>query len=73
MPHPLRDRRRQAHAEDMTGTESERTYAVSLDELESTVRVPVEDQTTEQPSEPPDVTDGDWLDQRRQARLAGGA
>lgn len=57
----------------MTGPEPENTYSVSLDELESTVHVPVEDQTTEQPAEPPDVTDGDWLDQRRQARLAGGA
>jgi len=48
-------------------------YKVTLDDLEAAVRVPLEDLSSEQPSAPPDVTDADLLDARRQARLAGGA
>jgi hypothetical protein len=57
----------------MAVTEPEKKYAVTLDDLEAAARVPLEAQTSEQPSSPPDVTDGDWLDERRQLRLAGGA
>ena len=57
----------------MTGSESESKYAVTLDALEAAIRVPLEDQTTEQPSAPPDLTDAEQLDERRQFRLAGGA
>ena len=51
----------------------EKKYAITLDDLEADAHVPLEAQTSEQPAAPPDVTDGDWLDERRQARLAGGA
>jgi hypothetical protein len=48
-------------------------YAVPVGALEESSRVAPEDLTTAQPSTPPDVTDADWLDARRQARLAGGS
>jgi len=48
-------------------------YAVPAGALEKSARVAPEDLTTEQPSAPPDATDSDWLDARRQARLAGGS
>jgi hypothetical protein len=57
----------------MVGTEPENKYAVTLDDLEAAVRVPLEDQASEQPSDPPDLTDAEQLDERRQLRLAGGA
>ena len=57
----------------MAGSSDENPYAVPVDALEESARVAAEDLTTEQPSTPPDLTDGDWLDARRQARLAGGA
>jgi len=57
----------------MPDTAPGKKYAVSLDDLEATARVPLEDQTSEQPSAPPDITDAEQLDERRQFRLAGGA
>ena len=57
----------------MAQDRTESPYAVPVDALEESVRVAPEDLSTEQPSSPPDVTDADWLDARRQARLAGGA
>jgi hypothetical protein len=73
MPHPLRGTAARVHAEAMTGPEPASRYAVPLDDLEAEVRVPLADQTSEQPSAPPDVTDAEQLDDRRQLRLAGGA
>ena len=61
------------HAGPVADTAPEKTYAVSLDDLEATAHVPLEDQTSEQPSAPPDLTDAEQLDARRQAGLAGGA
>jgi hypothetical protein len=57
----------------MARSEPDNKYAVTFDDLEAAARVPLEDQTTQQTAAPPDVTDDDWLDARRQARLAGGA
>ena len=57
----------------MSGPEPTSRYAVPLDDLEAGARVPLEDQSSEQPASPPDVTDADKLDERRQLRLAGGA
>lgn len=48
-------------------------YKVTLDQLERSVRVPVEDQVIEQPANPIAAGDSDWDDERRQLRLAGGA
>ena len=48
-------------------------YKVTLDELERTVRVPVEDQVIEQPADPITAGESDWDNERRQLRLAGGA
>lgn len=48
-------------------------YKVTLDQLERSVRVPVEDQVIEQPANPIAAGDADWDDERRQLRLAGGA
>jgi hypothetical protein len=57
----------------MAAPDPDHKYAVTLDDLEAAVRVPLEDQSTEQPSAPPDLTDTEQLDERRQFRLAGGA
>jgi hypothetical protein len=57
----------------MADTAPGKNYAVPVDDLEATAHVPLEDQTSEQPSAPPDLTDSEQLDARRQARLAGGA
>jgi hypothetical protein len=73
MPHRLRGRHRQAHAEGMAQSEPDNKYAVTLDDLEAAAHVPLEDQSREQPSAPPDLTDAEQLDERRQFRLAGGA
>lgn len=48
-------------------------YKVTLDQLERTVRVPVEDQVIEQPATPIAAGESDWDNERRQLRLAGGA
>jgi hypothetical protein len=48
-------------------------YRVTLDELERTVRVPVEDHVIEQPGDPITSGESDWDNERRQLRLAGGA
>ena len=48
-------------------------YKVTLDELERTVRVPVEDHVIEQPADPMVAGESDWDIERRQLRLAGGA
>ena len=48
-------------------------YKVTLDELERTVRVPVEDQVSELPAAPIAAGESDWDNERRQLRLAGGA
>jgi hypothetical protein len=54
--------------------EAPNPYAMSLDDLERTAHVPPEEQVEEQP-EPahPDPLDGDWQDQQRFLRQAGGA
>ena len=57
----------------MAAPDPTKPYAVTLDDLEAAVHVPLEEQSSEQPSAPPDTTDTDLLDARRQARLAGGA
>ena len=57
----------------MSGPEPATRYAVPLDELEATAHVPLENQTSEQPSGTPDLVDSEQLDERRQFRLAGGA
>ena len=57
----------------MADTQPESKYAIALDDLEAAARVPLEAQTSEQPSGPPDLSDADQLDERRQFRLAGGA
>jgi hypothetical protein len=48
-------------------------YKVTLDQLERSVRVPVEDQVIEQPADPIAAGESDWDNERRQLRLAGGA
>jgi hypothetical protein len=48
-------------------------YKVTVDQLERSVRVPVEDPIIEQPAKPIAAGDSDWDDERRQLRLAGGA
>jgi hypothetical protein len=48
-------------------------YRVTLDQLERTVRVPVEDQVIERPTDPIAAGESDWDHERRQLRLAGGA
>jgi hypothetical protein len=48
-------------------------YKATLDELERTVRVPVEYQVSEQPAAPSAAGESDWDNERRQLRLAGGA
>ena len=48
-------------------------YKVTLDQLERSVRVPVEDQGIEQPADPIAAGESDWDNERRQLRLAGGA
>ena len=48
-------------------------HKITLDQLERTVRVPVEDQVIEQPAEPNDAVESPWDKERRQLRLAGGA
>jgi hypothetical protein len=48
-------------------------YKVTLDQLERSVHVPVEDQIIEQPANPIAAGGSDWDDERRQLRLAGGA
>ena len=66
MPHRWRRSPPRVHAGAMAGTEPENKYAVTLDDLEAAVRVPLEDQASEQPSDPPDLTDAEQLDERRQ-------
>ncbi len=56
----------------MSGTQKQNPYAVTLDEPEKAVHVPVEDQATEQPGGPIDPDAGGDED-RRQLRLVGGA
>lgn len=48
-------------------------YAVTLDELEHDVRVPVDDQVTEQSVARPSEGGSAWDEAQRQLRLAGGA
>ena len=60
-------------ADDMSGPAPTPRYAVPLHDLEASVRVPPEEQTSEQPSAPRDLTDAEQLDAQRQLRLAGGA
>lgn len=48
-------------------------YKVTLDQLERSVHVPLEDQIIEQPSNPVAAGGSDWDEERRQLRLAGGA
>jgi hypothetical protein len=57
----------------MSSPEKVSPYAVSLDELEREVHVPVEDQSTEQPTGAAGETSSDWEQTRRETRLAGGA
>lgn len=49
------------------------TFAVPLEELEYSARVPLDEQTTEQAVARPVDEAQAWLEARRQARLAGGA
>ena len=55
----------------MTGTEKPNRYAVRLEDVVDEVRVPVDEQTTQQPSAPVDAPG--WDERRRQNILAGGA
>jgi hypothetical protein len=48
-------------------------YKVTLDQLERSVHVPLEDQIIEQPANPIVAGGSEWDDERRQVRLAGGA
>jgi hypothetical protein len=48
-------------------------YALTLEQLESQVRVRFEDQVTEQPGDAGADRETRWDEQRRQLRLAGGA
>jgi hypothetical protein len=48
-------------------------YKVTLDQLERSVHIPVEDQIIEQPANPIGAGGSEWDDERRQLRLAGGA
>ena len=57
----------------MPDAEKRSKYAVTLEELEREVRVPFEDQVTEQPGDPGADRETQWDEQRRQLRLAGGA
>ena len=57
----------------MGPAERQSKYAVPLDELEAAVRVPLNDQVTEQAATGPVDDMAAWLDSRRQTRLAGGA
>jgi hypothetical protein len=48
-------------------------FAISLDELERSAHVPVEDQVEEQPEPvPSEPIDNDWQAQQRTLRWAGG-
>jgi hypothetical protein len=73
MPHPLRRAQERVDADGMAAPDPANKYAVSLDDLEASTHVPLEDQTPEQPSAPADVSDAEQLEERRQFRLAGGA
>ena len=48
-------------------------FAISLEDLEQGVRVPVAEQREEQPDDTDLHTEQPWDEERRQARLAGGA
>lgn len=48
-------------------------YKITLEQLERSVHVPVEDQIIEQSSDSVAAGGSDWDDERRQLRLAGGA
>ena len=56
-----------------SGDPTENPYAVTLDELEHDVRVPVDDQVTEQSVTRPPEGGSTWDEAQRQLRLAGGA
>lgn len=53
--------------------DSDRRFAVTLDDLERSARVPKEGQTEETPEAEPHASAWAWDEERRQARLAGGA
>lgn len=53
--------------------DSPRRFDVALDDLERSARVPTEDQTEEAPAPESHPSAWAWDEQRRQARLAGGA
>jgi SAM-dependent methyltransferase len=48
-------------------------YRVTIDQLERSVHIPLEDQTIMQPADPTAAGGSDWDDEQRQLRLAGGA
>ncbi len=48
-------------------------YAITVDELERQVRVPLDEQVTEQSVGHPLEDDSTWDEAQRQLRLAGGA
>jgi hypothetical protein len=54
-------------------TDDPSRYKTTLDALESAVHVPVAEQTEEQPEREIHPSAWAWDEERRQARLAGGA
>jgi hypothetical protein len=57
----------------MDAEERPSRYAVALESLELDVRVPFDEQVMERAASPAVVPASAWDEQRRQARLAGGA
>jgi hypothetical protein len=57
----------------MSDTEGRSPYAGDINDLERQVRVPVEQQSTDQPAPPAPDFGTDWDEQARILRLAGGA
>lgn len=57
----------------MNSSETPSRYAVALEGLERDVRVPFDEQVTERAANPAVVPATAWDEERRQARLAGGA
>lgn len=61
------------HVDTVDDPDEPNRYKVTLDQLERSVHVPVEDHVIEQPAGSIAAGGSDWDEERRQLRLAGGA
>jgi hypothetical protein len=57
----------------MDACEEPSRYGIPLERVEHAARVPLEEQVIEQAANPAALPASDWDEDRRQARLAGGA